>query len=136
MNTFSNSIIPISFTLQKNIGVDLKNVSVDYVHGTLEDDSIILSVDESKVTEGYEFLQKAVDINYRSTNIISQLALSQDVIFFGHSFGTIDIDYFKPYFLHIFNQDIEEDQKHPSITILLTTKLHAFRYSSTYMTWV
>lgn len=122
MNTFSHSTIPLSFFLSffhivNNIGVDLKNVSVDYVHGTLEDDSIILGFDESKVTEGYEFLQKAVDINYRSTNIISQLALSQDVIFFGHSFGTIDIEYFKPYFLNIFNQDIEEDQKHPSITI-------------------
>lgn len=62
-------------------------------------------------------MQKAVDINYRSTNIISQLALSHDVFIFGHSFGTIDIEYFKPYFLHIFNQDIVEDQNHPSITI-------------------
>lgn len=87
------------------------------MHGTLEDNTIILGVDESEVTDGYEFMQKAVDINYRSTNIISQLALSHEVIFFGHSFGTIDIEYFKPYFLHIFNQDIEEDQKHPSITI-------------------
>lgn len=99
------------------IGIDLKKVSVDYVHGTLEDNTIILGVDEREVTDGYEFMQKAVEINYRSTNIISQLALSHDVIFFGHSFGTIDIEYFKPYFLHIFNQDIEEDQKHPSITI-------------------
>lgn len=103
--------------IMKNIGVEMKDVSVDYVHGTLKSNSIILGVDESNVTEGYEFLQKAVDINYRSTNIISQLAISQDVIFFGHSFGTIDIEYFKPYFLHIFNQDIEEDQKHPTITI-------------------
>ena len=103
--------------IANKIGIDLKKVSVDYVHGTLEDNTIILGVDESEVTDGYEFIQKAVDINYRSTNIISQLALSHDVIFFGHSFGTIDIEYFKPYFLHIFNQDIEEDQKHPSITI-------------------
>ena len=103
--------------IAKEIGIDLKKVSVDYVHGTLEGNTIILGVYESEVTDGYEFMQKAVDINYRSTNIISQLALSHDVIFFGHSFGTIDIEYFKPYFLHIFNQDIEEDQKHPSITI-------------------
>ena len=39
------------------------------------------------------------------------------MFFFGHSFGTIDIEYFKPYFQHIFNQDIEEDQKHPTIVI-------------------
>lgn len=104
-------------SIANKIGADLKNVEVDYVHGSLANDSIILGVDESEVEDGYEFLQKAVDVNYRSTNIISQLAISQEVFFFGHSFGTIDIEYFKPYFQHIFNQDIEGDQKHPTIVI-------------------
>lgn len=104
-------------SIAQKVGADLGNVDVDYVHGSLANDSIILGVDESEVEEGYEFLQKAVDVNYRSTNIISQLATSREVFFFGHSFGTIDIEYFKPYFQHIFNQDIEEDQKHPTIVI-------------------
>lgn len=92
-------------------------IDVNYVHGSLDKRDIIVGVDESEVIEGYEFLQKAVDVNYHSTNIISEFSLSQNIIFFGHSFGKIDIEYFKPFFNFIFNQNIQEDQHHPHITI-------------------
>ena len=45
------------------------------------------------------------------------MALAEEVIVFGHSFGKVDEEYFRPYFEYILRQDIVDGQCHPKIII-------------------
>ncbi len=94
-----------------------ENVDYIHVHGSLKNKDLILGVDDSKVPDNYVFLQKTINIHYKSTNIIASMALAEEVIVFGHSFGKVDEEYFRPYFEYILRQDIVDGQCHPKIII-------------------
>ena len=88
-----------------------------HIHGSVEDHNLILGVDDSRVSIGYEFLQKTVNVHYRSTNFLGTLATAYDILIFGNSFGRVDIEYFKPFFEYILKQDIQETGYHPNVVI-------------------
>ena len=116
------NIFSFNYTDIKEIcnGLNLKlptNIDTIHVHGSLSKDDIILGVDDSEVSEGYEFMQKTVSINYESTNILSSMAACGEVIIFGHSLGKVDEEYFRPFFEHVLKQNIQDVQYHPRITI-------------------
>lgn len=79
----------------------LDHIDVEYIHGQLENNTIILGIevdDISQIAPGYSFLIKSNSISYASSNLPADLLNSQEVIFYGHSMNSIDIGYFEEYF--------------------------------------
>lgn len=80
---------------------------VNYVHGSLIDDSIIFGVeDRLKVPRYYDFLLKSFSPFYKSHKVRYELKDADHVIFFGHSLAKADYHYFE----HLF-QDLTNDDK-------------------------
>lgn len=73
---------------------------VYYVHGSLAEKNIIIGVgDKHQLYEQYNFLYKAMNPNYRSSGIVSDLEDADNIIFFGHSLGDNDHDYLNQFFV-------------------------------------
>ena len=78
------------------------NIDVNYMHGSLKDDNIILGMDgNSKIKEGYTFLRKTYNPKYRANNIKEDLKVANIIFIFGLSFGLLDYEYFKEYFMSL-----------------------------------
>lgn len=74
--------------------------TINYVHGSLKSKNIILGTRDSlDIGPNYFFLQKVYDHNYTSQNIVRHLQQADDVIFFGHSLGDNDSQYFMQFFV-------------------------------------
>ena len=89
---------------------------VNYVHGTIEDSSLILGVeveDFGEMAPGYSFLIKSNNRSYKSSELASDLKNSQEVVFFGHSLNNIDMGYFEEYFKMMERND--DNTKHITI---------------------
>lgn len=70
-----------------------------YVHGSCKDGSIIVGTrDEQLLNEEYDFLQKSFDKAYNPPALVEDLKDADDVVFFGHSIGENDRQYFKAFF--------------------------------------
>ncbi len=83
-----------------------ENAKIPYipVHGRIEDNSIIFGIhDDPKVPKPYRFLQKSMDANYKSSNVVTESMTAKNIIFFGLSLGYIDGEYFKNIFSKISN---------------------------------
>lgn len=83
-----------------------KNVAIIYypVHGTVKDNSIIFGFhDDPKIPKEYRPIQKSMDENYKSSNIVSESLNADYIVFFGLSLGYIDGVYFKNLFEQISN---------------------------------
>lgn len=66
------------------------------VHGRTADESIIFGFhDAPDVPREYRFLQKSMDKNYKSSDLVTESLKADDIIFFGLSLGYIDGVYFK-----------------------------------------
>ena len=77
-----------------------------HVHGSVKNDSIILGIDDAQdVYEGYEFLYKVFDPQYRSNMLRNELEEAEEVVFFGHSLGEIDYTYFRTFFKNICREE-------------------------------
>lgn len=89
--------------------------NICYIHGSC-DDNIILGTDEDlSLTPNYSFLFKSWHKDYKSTPVIDLLNQSTDIVFFGLSFGNIDLVYFEPFFRRICNGEFDKERK--TITI-------------------
>jgi len=89
---------------------------VNYVHGTIEESSLILGVevdDFREMAPGYSFLIKSNNRSYKSSELASDLNNSQEVVFFGHSLNNIDMGYFEEYFKMMERND--DNTKHITI---------------------
>lgn len=86
---------------------------VDYIHGSLNDNSIIFGIeDDLDVPKGYSFLLKTFSPHYRSHHIRKQLLDADHIIFFGHSLAKADYHYFKDLFIRQTNPEIvKQNQK-------------------------
>lgn len=90
-----------------------------HVHGSVKNDSIILGIDDAQdVYEGYEFLYKVFDPQYRSNLLRNELEEAEEVVFFGHSLGEIDYTYFRTFFKNICR---EENTIHDRKTVTIFT---------------
>lgn len=112
MNRVSDSFSPIRlFSYNYTPLLDIihqidNNAKVSYtpVHGRTLDQSIIFGFhDDPNIPKDYRPLQKSMDVNYKSSNIVSESLQAKTIIFFGLSLGYIDGVYFKNLFEQISN---------------------------------
>lgn len=94
------------------------NISCNYMHGKVEDNSIIIGVDETKLVKGYELFHKTRSPYYHSHHIYEDLSDADEVIFFGLSFGKIDYTYFDRFFQTQANR--EHNDKHRKCITIFT----------------
>lgn len=74
-------------------------VDCEYIHGTLQNNSIILGIDEKvNCYPKYEIFIKTMQPTYESHPILKDLFFADEIIFFGMSFGDIDYPYFQIFF--------------------------------------
>lgn len=93
--------------------INIRNDRVQFVHGSLLEDHIILGINEDKdVPKEYDFLFKSWDVHYVSHQVIDTLKNSQVIFFFGISFGSIDSVYFIDFFESIINGKYDNNKKH------------------------
>lgn len=96
------NIISFNYTDLKRLVPSDKTIhaSIDYIHGSILDDSLILGFnDELDIEPSYSFMRKTFSRHYKSHNVTEKLLDADEIIFFGHSFGTIDYQYFKDLFI-------------------------------------
>ena len=86
------------------LGRDIHNPEIINIHGGVETDSIILgveNVDIRKLAPGYSFLFKSNNVNYKSTDFVTDIEGANEVIIFGHSLNDFDFVYFKDYITNL-----------------------------------
>lgn len=86
-----------------------------FIHGSIASDNIIIGTREGNrpYMQEYEFLQKSFDPKYAPPALSDDLLAADDVIFFGHSFGQNDRQYFK----QLFSRQISDSPKKAHISI-------------------
>lgn len=112
MNRISDSFSPIRlFSYNYTPLLDVihqidNNAKVGYtpVHGRTVNQSIIFGFhDDPNIPKGYRSIQKSMDDNYKSSDIVTASLQANTIIFFGLSLGYIDGVYFKNLFTQISN---------------------------------
>jgi hypothetical protein len=112
MNKVSDSFFPIRlFSYNYTPLLDVihqidNNAKVGYtpVHGRTVDQSIIFGFhDDPNIPKEYRSIQKSMDENYKSSDIVTASLQANTIIFFGLSLGYIDGVYFKNLFTQISN---------------------------------
>lgn len=99
---FSYNYTPLLNILQQ---ID-SSVKTGYnpVHGMVERNNIIFGFhDDPNIPREYRSLQKSMDVNYKSSDIVTESLQARTIIFFGLSLGYIDGVYFKNLFEQISN---------------------------------
>ena len=71
---------------------------VQFVHGNCNDRNIIIGTKDGDIGQTYEYIQKSFDPNYNPPSMVYDLLSANDITIFGHSLGTNDSQYFKPFF--------------------------------------
>ena len=71
---------------------------LQYVHGNIEDDNIIIGTKDGDMNSQYDFLQKPFDSQYNPPKIVYNLSQADNITIFGHSLGENDSQYFKTFF--------------------------------------
>lgn len=98
-------------------GLSLSNTLIHNIHGSCQNNSIILGFDErAEIHSQYNFLLKSFNQYYNSLNLISEMDEANDIVFFGLSFGNIDYVYFESFFKNIIASSTPKEEK-KTITI-------------------
>ena len=104
--------------LAKRLGINIRD-SVECIntHGRVDKDNIVLGVSSSsKLMDGYDSFKKTNNLHYEDSDLLSSLIDSNEVIVFGHSFGSQDYAYFKDYISLLSNPDFCHSHKMTVIT--------------------
>ena len=109
LRAISNGSVPTSiysfnYTNLEKIGVSLgvKTVSPTYVHGSIDNDDIILGVgDNSILRRMANYMYKTSDPKYVPTNIMNDLDSADEIYIFGLSLYRSDYPYFENFFQKI-----------------------------------
>lgn len=91
-----------------------EQVNCEFIHGSVANNDIIIGVgDKIDYNSHYFYLSKIAAPNYSSHNIILDMMESDEVIIFGHSFGSNDFPYFEPFFHNqlSFNKDSKKRKR-------------------------
>lgn len=99
-------------------GIKIKSGRITHVHGSLENDSIILGIltdPSNQIHEKYSFLYKDNSRFYTSNNMYEDFEKADDIIFFGHSINGMDFPYFKDFFIKQSGMIGEYKRKHITI---------------------
>lgn len=116
-NGFFNSMYSFNYTELPPI-LDHNNIECIHLHGRVKDRSVILGVDdEKKLRDGYDKLIKTSSKHYKSHDFYNALALANEVVIFGVSFGDIDYSYFDRFFKGIVAKESIKEEDKQYITI-------------------
>lgn len=99
-------------------GMKVDSSRITHVHGSLENDSIILGVltdPANQIHEQYSFMYKDNSRFYSSNNMYEDFEKADDIIFFGHSINGMDFPYFKDFFIKQSGMAGEYKRKHITI---------------------
>lgn len=106
-NFFSIKLFSYNYTPLLNVIHRIENsLKIGYipVHGRVEKNNIIFGFhDDPNVPKEYRSIQKSMDDNYKSSDIVTDSLKADYLIFFGLSLGYIDGVYFKNLFEQISN---------------------------------
>lgn len=106
----SLEIFSFNYTHFLDLGIRL-DVPVNYMHGSCEDGKIIIGTrDDLTIEKEYDFLQKAMDPYFRPPGLVKSLREADEVIFFGHSLGENDKQYFTSFFRHEASFDSQQSK--------------------------
>lgn len=98
--------------------IRIDSSQITHVHGSLENDSIILGVltnPANQIPEQYSFMYKDNSRFYTSNNMYEDLDKADDIIFFGHSINGMDFPYFEDFFIKQCGMNGEYKSKHITI---------------------
>ena len=104
--------------IANSCGITIDTSRITHVHGSLENDSIILGVltaPTNQIHEQYSFMYKDNSRFYKSNNMYEDFDKADDIIFFGHSINGMDFPYFKEFFIRQSGMDEEYKRKHITI---------------------
>jgi len=76
----------------------LENI-LEYVHGSLDTNDIILGAKDSQTINGYEIMRKTQQL--KVNHLVDELEQANQVVIFGHSLSAIDRCYFDDFFTQI-----------------------------------
>lgn len=96
-----DNILSFNYTDLNTIGAKIGANKLKYrhVHGSISGNDIILGTGSNfELRKDYDFLYKTSDTKYRSANVRYALQDVDEVVFYGHSLGQQDYDYFKDFF--------------------------------------
>ena len=86
--------------------------NVNYVHGSLNDNSIIFGVeDKLKVPKSHNFLLKSFSPHYKSHRVRYELKYASHIIFFGHSLAKADYHYFEGLFQELTSDNYNSKER-------------------------
>lgn len=93
--------------------VDATDVSIVNVHGTLDDETLILGVNEKDELSypQFQFLYKTFNRSYQSNSLRYDILTAQEVIIFGHSLSKVDYSYFEEFFFSLCQRDKDKTIK-------------------------
>lgn len=84
-----------------------------YVHGSLEEDNIILGVgDYANLQSELGFMYKTFNPNYKSTDLLRDLENCSEAYIFGLSLSRVDYPYFEDFFRNIVSRKISKNKKY------------------------
>lgn len=104
--------------IAKSCGITIDASHITHVHGSLENDSIILGIltnPADPIHEQYSFMYKDNSRFYMPNNMYEDFDKADDIIFFGHSINGMDFPYFKDFFIKQSGMDGEYKRKHITI---------------------
>ncbi len=100
------SVYTFNYTRIQFLGNSIDDIPVHYMHGSCEDDKIIVGTrDGTYMVPEYDFLQKVMDDSFTPPDIVSALKNTDEVVIFGHSLGENDRQYFEQFFTHQASSD-------------------------------
>ena len=104
--------------IANSCGIKIDTSRITHVHGSLDNDSIILGVltdPANQIHEQYSFMYKDNSRFYSSNNMYEDFEKANDIIFFGHSINGMDFPYFKDFFIKQSGMVGEYKRKHITI---------------------
>ncbi len=100
------SIYTFNYTHPQCFNTIDSRIPIHYVHGDCENKNIIIGTrDDLKLSNDYDFLQKAMDPAFNPPDLVHNLIEADEVVFFGHSLGENDSQYFSPFFKKLIDID-------------------------------
>ena len=105
-------------SIAESCGIKIDSSKITHVHGSLENDSIILGIltdPDNQIYEQYSFMYKDNSLFYMSNNMYEDFEKANDIIFFGHSINCMDFLYFKDFFIKQSGKIGEYKRKHITI---------------------
>lgn len=106
----SLDIFSFNYTHFPDLGIRL-DVPVHYMHGSCEDGKVIIGTrDDLSIEKDYDYLQKAMDPYFNPPALVKSLREADEVIFFGHSLGENDKQYFTSFFRHSASFDSQQSK--------------------------